>query len=377
VLLVSAGLLARSFVELIRVPLGYDTKDIFTFQVAPQRRELNNGPTFAEFHRGLMERIAKMPGVQSVGFINELPLDEGSDQGRFSTERGEAAGATAPILPYSWVGGDYFKTMGIPVVSGRSFDRAEETSGAPNVVVSRTAAQQLWPDEDAVGQRLRYGSGPWLTVIGVVGDIRLRSFRQPAPDPMIYLPMVGPTPDIWVIGSPAYVVKSGRASSIAPDIRAIVRQYAPEAPMYRIFTMEGLVDRMLAQLTFTTILLLVASGLALVLGAVGLYGVLSYVVSQRTREIAVRMALGAEGAAVRRMVVRQGASVAAIGVVLGITAAAGATGALRSLLFGVEAFDAVTFGATGALMLVVALLASYIPAYRASSVDPMQALRGE
>jgi predicted permease len=380
VLLVSAGLLARSFWELTRVPLGYETKDLFTFQVAPQRRELNDGPSFARFHQGLMDRIAAMPGVQSVGFVNELPLDEGSDSGRFSTERGAAAGATPPILPYSWVGGDYFKTMGIPIVGGRVFDRTDDTSAVPNVIVSRAAAAQLWPNEDPIGKRLRYGAGPkdpWFTVVGVVGDIRLRTFRQPAPDPMIYFPMVGPTPNIWVIGSPAYVVKSSRAASIAPDIRALIREYAPEAPMYRVFTMKGLVDRVLAQLTFTTIMLLVASGLALVLGAVGLYGVLSYVVSQRRREIAVRMALGAETRSVRRMVVLQGGRVAAIGVAVGIAAAVAVTGVLKSMLFGVEAFDAATFAVMSGLMLVVAMIASYVPAYRASSVDPIEALRGE
>lgn len=156
---------------------------------------------------------------------------------------------------------------------------------------------------------------------------------------MIYLPMVGPTARTWVVGSPAYVVKSTRAASLAPEIRALLREYAPEAPIYRIFTMEGLADRALAQLTFTTLMLAIASGLALVLGAVGLYGVLSYVVSQRTREIAVRMALGDERTAVRRMVVVQGGRVALIGVGVGILVALGVTGVLKSLLFGVNRFD--------------------------------------
>ena len=248
------------------------------------------------------------------------------------------------------------------------------------MIVSRAAAQVLWPNEDPIGKRLRYGSepaDPWLTVVGVVGDVRLRNYRQPAPDPMIYLPMVGPTERSWVVGSPAYVIKSSRAATMAPEIRTLLREYAPEAPMYRIFTMDALADRALAQLSFTMIMLAIASGLALVLGAVGLYGVLSYVVSQRTREIAVRMALGAETAVVRRMVVLQGGRVALLGVGIGIAVALGVTGVLQSLLFGVTAFDAPTFIAMSAVMLVVAVCASYIPAYRASSVDPMQALRGD
>jgi predicted permease len=379
VLLVAAGLLARSFTHLTRVDIGFDTADIFTFQVAPQRRELNDGPTFAQFHQGLMDRLAAMPDVQSVGFINELPLDEGSDQARFATERTEAAGSQGPFLPYSIAGGDYFKTMRIPVVSGRVFERSDHAVGLANVVVSRAAAQFLWPGEHPLGKRLRFGTNPatdpWLTVIGVVGDVRLRGFRQPNADPMIYLPMVGPTPTIWAVGSPAYVVKSPRAAALAADIRALLREYAPEAPMYRIFTMEQLVDRTLAQLTFTTVMLGIASGLALLLGAIGLYGVLSYVVSQRSREIALRMALGAESSTVRRMVVMQGARVALVGVVVGVATAAAVMSVLQSLLFGVSAFDAATFGGMTALLLAVAMVASYIPARTASSLDPMQALR--
>ena len=380
-LLVAAGLLARSFWELSRVDLGDQTENIFTFQVAPQRKELNDGPSFAQFHYGLLERLAALPGVESVGLVNELPLDEGSNRGRFATETTEAAGGNAPLMPFSQAGGDYFRTLRIPLVSGRLFEREDHAVGRANVIVSRAAAHQLWPNQDPIGKRVRYGqdqaAGHWLTVVGVVGDVRLDGFRQAGPDPMIYLPMVGPEARTWAVGSPAYVVKSSRAESRAPEIRALLREYAPEAPMYRIFTMDSLADRALAQLTFTMQMLAIASGVALVLGAVGLYGVLSYVVSQRTREIAVRMALGAEKSAGRQMVVLQGGSVALLGVTVGILVALGVTGVLKSLLFGVEAFDAMTFITMSVVMLLVGRLASYIPAYRASAVDPMQALRGD
>jgi ABC-type antimicrobial peptide transport system permease subunit len=189
--------------------------------------------------------------------------------------------------------------------------------------------------------------------------------------------MVGPQPRSWAVASPAYVVKSSRVALLEQEIRQVLRQYAPEAPMYRIFTMDGLADRALAQISFTTLLLAIASGLALVLGAVGLYGVLSYVVSQRVREIAVRIALGAETRAVRRMVVWQGARVALLGVAIGVLVALGVTGVLKSLLFRVEEIDMTTFTAMSAVMLIVAMVASYIPAYRASAVDPVEALRGE
>jgi predicted permease len=380
VLLVAAGLLARSFVELSRVDLGYDTANIFTFQVAPSRKGLNDGPSFARFHEGLLERLAAVPGVGSVGLVNELPLDEAFNRGRFATESGEASGAAPPILPYTHVGGDYFQTVGIPLVSGRLFEPGDHAVGRSNALVTRAAARHLWPGEDPLGKRFRFGSepaDPLLTVIGVVDDIRARGFRQDAPDPLIYLPLVGPEARTWAVGSPAYVVKSPRAETIAADVRSVLREYAPESPMYRVFTMDGLAARSLAQLSFTMTLLAIASGLALVLGAVGLYGVLSYVIAQRTREIAVRMALGAEASAVRRMVVVQGGRVAVLGVVLGAAIAIAATRLLESLLFGVKPLDPPTFVAVAGVMLAVALMASYLPAARASSVDPIRALRME
>jgi ABC-type antimicrobial peptide transport system permease subunit len=194
---------------------------------------------------------------------------------------------------------------------------------------------------------------------------------------MIYLPMVGVRADSWAVGSPAYVVKSTRADLLAPDIRTLMREVIPESPMYRIFTMEGLAARSMAQLSFTMLMLAIASGLALILGAVGLYGVLSYVVSRRAPEIAVRMALGAEATRVRRMVVMQGARVTLGGVAFGLVAAIAFTRVLDSLLYGVGTLDVLTFVAMSGVMVAVALLASYIPARRASSVDPMQSLRAE
>ncbi|HXW05074.1 MAG TPA: ABC transporter permease [Vicinamibacterales bacterium] len=379
VLLVAAGLLARSLWELSRVDLGYDTKDVFTFQVAPSRKELNDGPSFALFHQGLLERLGGIPGVESVGLVNELPLDEAFGRGRFGTERTEAGAAAPPILPYTHVAGDYFQTLRVALVSGRLFESTDHQVGMANAIVSRSAAQHLWPSEDPLGKRLRFGTDPaadpWLTIVGVVEDIRATGFRQDAPDPLIYLPLVGPAPRTWVVGSPAYVVRSPRAASMAADVRALLREYAPEAPMYRIFTMEALSRRALAQVSFTLIMLGIASGLALILGAVGLYGVLSYIIAQRTREIAVRMALGAEATAVRRMVVVQGGRVALIGVALGVLAALATTRVLESLLFGVTALDVSTFLAMSGLMLAVAVMASYLPAHRASAVDPIQALR--
>lgn len=379
VLLVAAGLLVRSFVALTRVDPGYDTEDIFTFQIAPDRDELNDGPSYARFHQAFLDRLAALPGVESVGLTLGLPLDEGAIDNTFYTERTDATGETPPRLSFTFTGGDYFETMGIDLLSGRVFDRSDHTTRRGNAIVSRATAELLWPGENPLGKRFRMSEDApyWQTVVGVVEDIMLANFRQDATDPMIYLPMAGPDPDRWAVGSPAYVVKSARAESLAPEVRNLVRELAPESPMYRIFTLERLAARSMATLSFTMIMLLIAAGLALIIGAVGLYGVLSYVVAQRTREIAVRMALGAQVPQVRRMVVLQGGRVTLVGVVLGLLAAFGLTRILGSLLFGVGALDPSTFVALSMIMLAVAVLASYMPARRASAVDPMHVLRAE
>jgi putative ABC transport system permease protein len=189
--------------------------------------------------------------------------------------------------------------------------------------------------------------------------------------------MVGPTPTSWRLGSPAYVVKTPRAEFIAPEILAIVKEIAPEAPMYRQFTMKQLAERSMERLSFTMLTLAIAAALALILGAVGLYGVLSYIVAQRTREIGVRMALGAAAGQVRRMVVAQGARVVGLGVIIGGVGALAATRALESLLFGVTRIDIPTFAAMSAVMIGIGLLACYVPARRASNVDPIEAIRGD
>ena len=375
VLLVGSGLLVRSFQQLRNVDPGYDVEDVFTFQTAPEADHLVDGPSWAAFHHELMDRIRALRGVESVGLVENVPLNEGVGDGRFLTEEAAARGEEGVLLGFTAAGGDYFETMDIDVLRGRAFEEADHVSNLGNVVVSRSAAELLWPGENAIGQRVQWsGLDTWETVVGVVEDVMQGSFRD-EPQPLLYLPMTGQEPGLWALSSPAYVVKTERAEQIAPEIRSFIRELAPGAPMYRTFTMKQLAADSMRQLSFTMFAVAVAAALALVLGAVGLYGVLSYVVAQRTREIGVRMALGAEAASLRRMVVAQGGRVVALGVVLGMAASLAATGLLGSLLYGVEAIDPITFAAVAAMMLLVGLLASYVPARRASGVDPVESLR--
>jgi len=372
VLLMGSALLIRSFMQLNRVDPGYDTDGIFTFQIAPDREELRDRATVSQFQYAFMDRLAALPGVESVGFAVTLPLDEGAASGFITTPQIEASGAEAPMVRYTGAGGAYFQTMGIDLLRGRYFERVEEQRGLPNVIISSSAAELLFPGEDPLNKQLRPATNDeeqWYTVIGVVEDVLLDDFRRESPEPMVYLPGVSL--------SPAYVLKSARADQLAPEVRAIIREMIPESPMYRIFTMERLAANTMADLSFTMLMLGIAAALAVILSSVGIYGVLSYRVTQRTREIGVRMAIGAEAKVVRRMVVAQGGRVALIGVVVGVLAAVGLTRFLATLLFGVQTIDASALMVVSSVMVAVALVASYVPARRASTIDPVQALRME
>ena len=377
VLLIGSGLLMRSFLKMRNVDPGYETKDIFTFQIAPEGGALTDAAAFARFHLSFMDRLAAMPGVQSVGIVDNVPLNEGLSDARFLPSERAGSVDEGTLLGYTSTAGDYFTTMGIQLLAGRVFTSADQLSELGNVVLSRSAANLLWPGQDPIGRRLqRDDMKSWETVVGVVEDVMQDNFRDPPPA-VVYFPLVGQPPAEWMVSSPAYVVKTGRAETIGPEIREIVRQVDPNAPMYRMFTMAGLASDSMVQLSFTMLTLGIISFLAVLLGTIGQYGVLSYIVAERTREIGVRMALGAQARRVQRMVVAQGARVVLLGVVAGVVVAAGTTRALGSLLFGVKALDLATFVAVAAVMIVVGLLAAFVPARRASRVDPIESLRGE
>ena len=377
VLLTGSALLLRSFQKMRNVDPGYETRDIFTFQIAPEGDHLEDAASFARFHLAFKKRLTALPGVQAVGIVDHVPLNEGLGELRFwpAERSGETDGGVR--LGFNSVTGDYFSTTGIRLLEGRVFTEAEQLNNPGYVIVNRAAASLLWPGQSAVGRRLkREDVDAWETVIGVVGDVMQDNFRDPAP-PAVYYPLVGQAPAEWRVLSPAYVVKTPRAATIAPEIRALVREVAPGAPMYREYTMAGLAAETRLPLAFTMLTLGVISLLAVILGTVGQYGVLSYIVAERTREIGVRMALGAQASRVQRMVVGQGARVLLVGVVVGLAVAAASTRALRSMLFGVGALDPATFLGVAGAMVLVGLLAAWLPARRASRVDPVESLRGE
>jgi predicted permease len=373
VLLFGSGLLLRSFAALRSVDPGYVVENIFTFQMAPEQAQLNDGRSWASFHLAFMERLRALPGVETVGIVENFPLNEGTATIGFSVEPA-AADAPEHLLDLTMVAGDYFQAMGIALLRGRIFTDAEQRENPGHIIISRSTAERFWPGEDPLGKQLTLNQfGLTESVIGVVEDVRQNGFRDES-GPNIYFPLVSQNPQLWSMSTPAYVLKSPRADSIAPDVRALVREVAPEAPMYRVFTIEALVADSMAQLSFTMIALGLAAGLALLLGMVGLYGILSATVAERTRELGVRIALGAQPRRVRTMVVVQGLRVVAAGVVVGIVVVLFGARALDSLLYGVRAFDAVTLVLTSLAMLLVGVIASWVPAYRASAVDPARTL---
>ena len=371
VLLVGSALLMRSFWQLSHVDAGYDTKNIFTFQIAASRPDLTDRSSMSRFQYTFMDRLKALPGVESVGYITTLPLDEGASTQNITTPRIVASGAEAPAVRVAGAGGAYFQTMGISLLSGRYFERVEEEQGIRNVIISKTAAKLLYPGEDPLNKQVKPATaGPeWFTIIGVVEDVLVDDLRRDSPEAMVYLPAVS--------ASPAYVMRSPRADQLQAEVRSIIREVMPTSPMYRIFTMERLAANAMATLSFTMLMVGIAAVLALVLGAVGLYGVLSYRVTRSAREIGVRMALGQEAGSVRWMFVRQGGQVALVGVVVGVLGAVALTKYIQTLLFGVQRLDVAAFAGMSGVMLAVALLASYVPARRASRVDPVVALRND
>ena len=269
--------------------------------------------------------------------------------------------------------------MGIDLLRGRPFTRDEAVTPNSNVIISRSAAERLWPDQDPLGQRIRRtgGTPQWFTVVGVVEDVKQDDWRD-AGEAIVYFPLTGPTPSAWAMGSPAYVVKSPRAASLGREVRELVRQVAPEAPVYREFTMEFLAQRSMVQLSFTMLTLGVVSALAMILGAVGLYGVL--VVRRRRADAGDRRAHGAR---------RDGRRGAAHGGVAGREGGAGRRRSWASrwrwrrrafwmrCCYEVDAVDPVVFVAMSIMMIGIGMLASYVPARRASNVDPIESLRAD
>jgi predicted permease len=380
VLLVGAGLMVRSFRALRHVDPGFRADGVLTFEVALSRTDHPSDIETAVFWRELTERMLTLPGARSAAVTTNLPLAQDFLNGGIDIEnRRIPDGGVRPTAELKYVSSGYFETLGIPVLQGRALDARDAANGFHGVVVNRAFARQWWPSGEAIGARIRESSsGAWYEIVGIVGDVRFRSLDQ-EPGAAVYFPILSGAAD-----SPdaprhvAVVVRSeGDLATLATAARAQLRDLDARLPIAKLQPLRSLVNRSMARTSFVLVLLGIAAGLALLLGMVGVYGVIAYLVSQRRREIGVRMALGATARDVRRMVVRQGLVLAALGAAAGLAAALALSRLLTSLLYGVGANDFTTFAAVLVALLGVATLASYLPAKRASAIDPTEALRDE
>ncbi len=380
ILLVGSGLLARSFARLTSTSLGFDPRDVVTFRVALPESDYKDDASIRNFQDTLITRLRAIPGVASSGAVTILPIANSAPGTAHEFEgRPLASNQLPPMVHYKYVGRGYFETMHIPMVRGRDFDANDFKGEVHSIIANQALADLYWPGQDPVGKRIRLSSDgekqvpDWFAVVGVVGNERQDGLREPVRPLLYYTPRNaagGPTPRVY-----DYVVRGAGLAGRSDALRQAVWGIDRSLPVASLRSMQEILDHSIVEFTFTMLTLTIAAGVALLLGAIGLYGVLSYAVTLRTREIGVRLALGAPPARLMRSVVTNGVMLAGIGLVVGLAGAAGLTRFLGTLLFETEPMDPATFATTTVALFVVAILASYLPARRAAAVSPLESMR--
>ncbi len=379
VLLVCAGLFIRSFLHTLAVDPGFNPKHMLTFRVGVSSKRYKEDAESMAFYHAILARLQALPGAQEVTAVYPLPLSGSGITLTFEIEGRTHAVGDSPASRASVIEPSFFKTMGIPILRGRTFsDDEDQIHGKPVIIINQAFAREFFPGEDPIGKRLQPGftaeSGekPMREIIAVTGDVKREGVTEKA-EPEYYVPY-GPAN----ITSPYYAMRvAGDPASYINPARLAVASVDKEAPVYRIHTYDELVALNTAQSRFQTMLLAAFAGIALLLAAIGLYAVLAYMVVQRTHEIGLRMALGAQRGNVLRLILNRGLGLALIGVALGIGVSALVTRYLASLLYGVKPLDPVTFLCVAAVLLTVSAVASLIPASRAAGLDPMKTLRDQ
>ncbi|HYC51870.1 MAG TPA: ABC transporter permease [Gemmatimonadaceae bacterium] len=382
VVLAASGVLLRSHRALVSVKPGFDAAGVATLWLSPSGARYRGDTTIVQFYERLTERISALPGVRAVGITSRLPLlESGRNQSPFFAE-GDASSADKipPLQLFTTADSGYFQAMGIPLLAGRLFHATSRQSQLEVLISARTAEQFWGTPASAVGKRFRpLPSAPWFTVVGVVATVRDTGLGA-QPTPAIYFPQVLPTDTLMseVRRTMAVAVKTtGDPAAIIPAVQRVVRELDPSLPTFDARTMEGVVGQSMARLSFVMTILGAAAVVTLLLGAIGLYGVMAYLVTLRTRELGVRIALGAAPGKVATMMTRQGMILTAIGVASGLVLFVGLARFLQSFLYGVAATDAVTLAGATVVLGLIATLASWIPARRAARVDPAVSLRAE
>jgi putative ABC transport system permease protein len=377
VLLVGAGLLIRSFARLQNVAPGFNANGVLTVELTMNGRKYANGPAVIDTYRQLWERLDHLPGVSASGGVTALPLS-----GYFSWGPITIEGRTLPPgerfinADQRIVSGRYFEAMGIPLRSGRFFNEQDTADHPRVIIIDEFMAAEMWPGQDPIGKRMHTGdaqsTSPWRTVVGVVGRVKQYTLDADGRIAM-YIPQTqNPSRAMFVT-----VKADGDPAALASQVAKEIRTLDPDLPLYHLEPMTTRVEGSLARQRFSMLLLSLFAGVALALASIGIYGVMAYLVGQSTREIGIRMALGASQRAVLAMMLRQGLTVALAGAAIGVAGALALSRVMRSLLFGVQGSDPLTFAAVSLLLGGVALVATYLPARRAARIDPMVSLRTE
>jgi putative ABC transport system permease protein len=389
VLLIGAALLIRTFAAVSSVKPGFDTAGVLTMKTSLAGVKYDTAAKMETLIRNMQEHFEALPGVEGVAFASMLPIEPGMDLpfsivGRTPPNGGAYQGGEQ----YRLVSAHYFAALGIPLRHGRRFSDADSSGGAPVVIVNEAFAKKYWPKEDALGQSVMigHGLGPEIEdrsrlLVGIVGNVRERGLDQDLA-PVYYVP-AAQAPDGLIaltnrVVPCSWVLRTrGGASSLGGSLQREMQRVDPQLAAADIYSMAQVVSKSTARQNFNMLLLGIFAAVALVLAAVGIYGVMAFTVEQRTAEIGIRMALGAQQSQMLGLIMRHGLVLAGIGVATGAAAAFGLTRLLARLLFGVTASDPATFAGVSAALAAVALLACFIPARRAARVDPMVALRGD
>jgi len=381
ILLIGAGLLIRSFVGLLRVNPGFEIKNTLTARFDLPKYSYPEATKQAAFYTQVIERIKALPGVTAVGTTDELPPTMGSHSNTFSIEGGASIDQSNQSLAVQErvVSADYFRAMGIPLSTGRVFSDTDDDSAPPVALINQSFARRFFPNENSIGQHLRFGSAnPWITIVGIVGDVRGFGLdKQPKSEIYLsyqqqkFLPY-NPLPNMHLV-----VRTIGDPNEIAAAVQGSVQELDKNLPLPPAQTMEAVLAASIAERRANMLLLGVFAVIALILTTVGVYGVISYSVAQRTQEIGIRIALGAQSHDVITLVVRNGMRLVLAGIAIGLAGAFALTRWMASLVFGVSATDPLTFAVITLLLALVALLACWIPAAQAAKVDPMTMLRSE
>ncbi len=379
VLVIAAGLLVRTFFHLLKVDPGFNTTRVLMFELTLPGARYPDKDSLAGVYRKVLNRLNDIPGVQAAGLGSPMPMSGGQESSAFAIpgRTFDKSSGRNPIASYTIASPGYFSAIGTPILRGRPFLDSDTADSQPVAIISKTLADQFYPGEDPIGKSIKLPPAkfPTLTIVGIAADVKHFTVRESTGPEFYVVYTQKPYPDMLTMQVALRTQADPRA--IIGSAREAIRSVDPTLPIAKVSTLASLVDDSMTQPRFSMLLLAAFAALALLLASIGIYGVISYAVAQRTQEFGIRLALGAQPRNVFSMVLGQGARLALLGVVLGFIAAFAVTRLMTSLLFGVQPTDPITFIAVPALLMAVALLACYIPARRATRVDPIIALRYE